>query len=87
MAVISLMVKKAYHVLSAVYPFLFIEVEFKTIRKLYSKYKKGHRCNIQTQEFAEIDCAQNSMTVEDTDEPESRAPPLTLHKLHKYHFL
>lgn len=87
MAVISLMVKKAYHVLSAVYPFLFIEVEFKTIRKLYSKYKKGHRCNIQTQESAETECAQNCMTVKATHEPESRAPPLTLHELNKYHFL
>lgn len=35
------MLKESYHVLSAVYPFLFMEVEFKTIRKICSKDTKG----------------------------------------------
>lgn len=78
--------KKAYRVLSAVYPFLFIEVEFKTIRKLYSKDKKGHRCNIQTQPTAEIDCALNCLTVEATQEPESRND-VTRTTITRTHFL
>lgn len=59
----------------------------KPSKKYIPTTKKGHRCNIQTQASAELDCAQNCMTVETTHEPEAWAPPKMLHELNKYHFL